>query len=78
MGKCYQNTPPCVIIHGTIDDINPISASELLVDQLKKSNIRCELNAIEGENHFYENDSNSYSKIEEIITKFLYNNVIKK
>ncbi|URZ17946.1 alpha/beta hydrolase [Clostridium felsineum] len=76
-GDALRNTPPCTIIHGTDDTINPFSASEELQGQLNSSDIYCELNAIEGENHFYNLKPDSTSKIENIITKFLYNKVIK-
>lgn len=76
-GDALKNTPPCTIIHGTLDDINPITASEELVKQLNQGNIYCEFNPIEGENHYYNKCSGSSAKIEDIIAEFLYNKVIK-
>lgn len=74
-GDAIKNGPPCTIIHGTNDDINKISDSQILVDQLTKANIKCDFNPIDGEDHYF---ANSTEKIDDIITKFLYGNVIKR
>lgn len=81
-GDALKNTPPCTIIHGTADNVNPFKNSEAFVKQLTASNIKYELNPIKGRNHLYKKGTEDFSnlipekrmvdKIEKIISKFLF------
>lgn len=89
-GDALKNAPPCTIIHGTADNMNTFNKIEHLQSQLAASNIKYEFNPFEGKNHQYTTGVEDWSasaktitqettdNIEKIISKSLYNNVIKK
>lgn len=73
----FEGSPPCLIVHGEADDINPISASRNLKERLEKTGIACELLAMEGEDHFFRK-SGSMDRVEAKFAEFLFRTVVAR
>ena len=46
-----QNTPPCLILHGTVDALVPVQQSITFYHKLKEAGVYTELYLLEGANH---------------------------
>jgi len=55
---------PCLIIHGSIDDICFLSGSEKLIDRLPQGSV---LDVIQGEGHFFKKQENFENMIEKTV-----------
>jgi acetyl esterase/lipase len=66
-----EDSPPCLIVHGTGDTINPYSASEDLRSRLAKRAIGCELFPVKDADHFFNRDEAALDSIDEAIARFL-------
>ncbi len=71
-GNALEKSPPCLVIHGTDDTINPIEASRLLIESLKCGSIDCELKTVMNSNHYFNGNMNNLKDIGRLIAQFIY------
>lgn len=71
-----DNFPPCIIMHGTKDNVIPIKWISEFVDNLKSKGIDCVFKTFEGEEHgFFNKNLNNYNFL---ATNKLIKNFLKK
>jgi acetyl esterase/lipase len=70
-----RNTPPTLVLHGTIDELVPVAQSDQLVKKLKESGVPCEYERLEGWPHamdLSEDVSNRcWWRVERFLDKYL-------
>lgn len=66
------DSPPCLIVHGNNDDINPYSDTLKLEAQLEAAQVPCELFTVQGADHFFNRDPKKIAAIEGEMAAFLY------
>jgi len=64
-----KNDPPTIIVHGTEDPLVPYINSELLMQDLKRQKVKCEIIPIEGAGH---TPADHMDDFEKKIARFLY------
>ena len=64
-----KNDPPTIIVHGTEDPLVPYINSELLMQELKRHDIKCEIIPIEGAGHTPADHMDEFAKK---IAQFLF------
>jgi acetyl esterase/lipase len=77
-GDPEKGSPPCLIVHGTKDDINPFSASENLKARLDKAQVPNELFSVKDGDHYFNRSQANIALIQEAVVKFLFTHLVKK
>lgn len=75
MGNILEKSPPCLIIHGTDDRVNPVEGSRGLAEIMRQNNIDCEFIPLKGLNHYFNYNKNYLVNIGEYISKFIYKRI---
>ncbi len=75
-GDPAPGAPPCLIVHGTRDSINPLADSQKLRERLLKKGVSCELVGIQDASHFFTSPGDQEA-LEQAVVKFLYKQVVK-
>ncbi len=75
MGRVQESDPPCLLVHGTKDDVVPYSNSQSLANDLSSKNVRNQLYTLPDITH---DISPRYNEITDAITQFLYKELTGK